>query len=282
MRSLTIKRNKSVVGCAAKDLVYIRDFQNPEVTIEGVPCRKLGQLKNGEEKTFTIGAEEQQIFLIVDLLSKERCNASITIPEGQEDVYLSGKHHFSLGSNPFRFDGVQLSDAEIAKQKKNNRKGIIIWIAAVVVGVVIGLFSSGLFSGNKTTSKTFTKEDFEITLTDSFQETNIDGFYAAYESKSAVVFVIQEDKDIVGDISLAEYTELVLQANERTDAEIHKTDDYTWLEYTDTPGDQELYYMSVCCEGEDNFWVVSFSTPNTNRDEYQETFLEWADSLKLG
>ena len=282
MRNLTIKRNKTFVGCACKDLVYIRDFQNPEITIEGVPCRKLGQLKNGEEKTFTIGFEEQQIFLIADLVSKERYNASVTIPEGQEDVSFSGKHHFSLGSNPFRFDGVPLSEAEIAKQKKNNRKGAVIWIAAVIIGAVIGLYSSGLFGIDTVSPKTFTKEGFEITLTDTFQETELDGFFACYESKSAFVFVIQEEKDMVGNISLDEYTDLVLQANARTDVKRNTTDDYIWFTFTDTPDQQELYYMAVCCEGADSFWVITFSTPSSNRDQYHETFLEWADSLKLG
>ena len=281
MRNLTIKRNKSFVGCAAKDLVYIRDYQKPEITIEGVPCRKLGQLKNGEEQTFTIADEEQQIFLIVDLLSKERCNASITIPEGQEDVSLSGKHHFSLGSNPFRFDGVQLPEAEIAKQKKNNRKGAIIMIAAIVIGVVIGLFSSGLFNIDTTSPKTFTKEGFEITLTDAFQETELEGFFTCYESKTTFAFVVQEEKEIFGDITLDEYADLVLEANERTGLKKNENGDFVWFAYTDTPETQELYYLSVCYEGEDYFWVITFSTPAVNQEDFHPKFIQWAESCKV-
>ena len=118
MRNLTITRRKSVVGCAIKDQVYIRDPLVQEIIIDGVPCRKLGDIKNGESKTFQIEDGEQQIFLIVDKISKNYCNASVTIPEGQDDIALSGIHKFVFGSNPFCFDGVQQSEEQLAKQKR--------------------------------------------------------------------------------------------------------------------------------------------------------------------
>ena len=51
MRNLTIKRAKSVVACLAKVKVYIEDSFADDLEINGVRCRKLGDLKNGEEKT---------------------------------------------------------------------------------------------------------------------------------------------------------------------------------------------------------------------------------------
>ena len=62
MRNLTIKRNKTFVACLAKMKVYIEDASANDLTINGIPCRKLGDLKNGEEKNFSIGenaAKEQ-------------------------------------------------------------------------------------------------------------------------------------------------------------------------------------------------------------------------------
>ena len=47
MMNLTIKRNKSFVGCLAKLKVWIED-EAGELVIGGVPCRLLGDLKNGE------------------------------------------------------------------------------------------------------------------------------------------------------------------------------------------------------------------------------------------
>jgi hypothetical protein len=54
MRNLTIKREKTFVGSLMKVHVYIEDHFNSEITINNVPCRKLGDLKNNEEKTFEI------------------------------------------------------------------------------------------------------------------------------------------------------------------------------------------------------------------------------------
>lgn len=283
MRTLTIHRKKSFVGCLMKDQVYIRDMNAGELTIEGVPCRKLGDLKNGETKTFQIEEGEQQIFLIVDKVSKEYCNATVTIPAGQEDVCLSGKHKFVLGSNPFCFDGIPMSAEQLEKQKKNGRKGTAIFIGAAVVGAVIGLFLPGGFFGADTAEpKTFTKENFAITLTDAFEESAADGYFAAYQSDTAIVFANLEEKEIFGDITLEEYGQLVLEANDRTELVMNKGKDMIWFEYTDTPDDQEIYSMVFCMEGEDSFCVVNFATPATNRKKFKETFTQWAETVEVG
>ena len=62
MRNLTIKREKTFVGSLMKVHVYIEDHFNSEITINNVPCRKLGDLKNNEEKTFSLS--KGQMFLI--------------------------------------------------------------------------------------------------------------------------------------------------------------------------------------------------------------------------
>ncbi len=279
MRNLTITRRKSFVGCAMKDKVYIRDVLAQEITINGVPCRKIGEIKNGETKTFQIDDGEQQVFLIADKVSKDYCNAAVTIPEGQEDVSLSGVHRFVFGSNPFRFDGVQQSEEELAKQKRNGRKGMVIMIAAIILGTVVGfLLTSGLF---KDSPKTFTKGEFQITLTDAFEPAEQAGYFTFYSSKNALVFTLREAKTFFDDITLKEYGELVLKANGKTGMQMKQGDGFLWFDYTATPEDEEIYYIAVCCESEDAFWIVNFATPVSNRDEYMETFLDWARSIEI-
>ncbi len=279
MRNLTITRRKSFVGCAMKDKVYIRDALAQEITINGVPCRKIGEIKNGETKTFQIEDDEQQVFLIADKVSKDYCNATVTIPEGQEDVTLSGKHAFVFGSNPFRFDGVQLSEEELAKQKRNSRKGVVIMIAAMIVGAVAGfLLTSGLF---KDSPKTFTEGEFQITLTDAFEPAEEAGYFASYSSKSALVLALREAKTLFGDITLKEYGALVLEANGKTGMQMKQGDGFLWFDYTAAPEGEEFYYLAVCCESADAFWIVNFATPVSNRDKYTETFLDWAESIKI-
>lgn len=282
MRNLTITRRKSFVGCAMKDQVYIRDQLAQEIIIDGVPCRKIGDIKNGESKTFQIGDGEQQIFLIVDKISKDYCNASITIPDGQEDIVLSGAHKFIFGSNPFRFDGVQQSEEQLAKQKKNNRKGIVIMTVSIVLGITIGLLlPKGFMDTESAAAKTFTKEEFQITSTDAFEPIEEDGFFSFYQSKSAMVFTLREAKELFGDITLKEYGDLVLQANGKTGIKTNQDEDFIWFEYTDAPEGQDIYYLAVCCRSKDAFWIVNFATPASNQDQYKETFLNWAKSIKI-
>ena len=43
--------------------VYIEDNTSEEIRINDIPCRQLGTLKNGEEKTFQIGDEAAKVFV---------------------------------------------------------------------------------------------------------------------------------------------------------------------------------------------------------------------------
>ena len=283
MRNLTITRRKSYVGCIMKDQVFIRDEQAGEITIDGVPCRKIGDIKNGETKTFQIDERQQQIFLIADKVSKDYCNATVTIPEGQEDVALSGVHKFVFGSNPFCFDGIEQTPAQLEKQKKNNRKGTVIMIAAVAVGIAIGLFLPGGFFGKSDAApKTFTKEDFQITLTDAFEVAEEPGFFSAYSSKTVLVATVREAKEIFGDITLNEYGTLVIDGNNRTGAKLNQEDGFVWFEYTDTADGQKLYYFVACYQSEDAFWIVNFLTPASNQAKYLDTFIDWAKTVRFG
>ena len=58
MRKLTVKRTKSFVACLYTVKLYIEDISNAEITINGTPCRKLGEIKNGDEKVFEIGDDK--------------------------------------------------------------------------------------------------------------------------------------------------------------------------------------------------------------------------------
>lgn len=105
MRNLTIKRNKSFAGCFGKVRVYIEDRNAGELDIKGYPCRKLGELKNGEEKTFSIGNEQLKLFIIGDAMTRDFCMDWKNIPAGANDLRFSGKNTFDpQNGNPFVFD----------------------------------------------------------------------------------------------------------------------------------------------------------------------------------
>ena len=73
MRTLIINRAKSFVGCLAKSKIYIENVYSPETTICGVPCSKLGEVKNGSSASFLIGEGAARIFVIADKISKNYC-----------------------------------------------------------------------------------------------------------------------------------------------------------------------------------------------------------------
>lgn len=121
MRKLTVKRQKSYVGCAMKVNFYIQDDLSDEVMADGLTFRKLGTVKNDEECTFEIECGKVILFSAVDdTLSKMVKSGyenpvdvsrvvmdKIELPEGSEDIVVSGKNKLNpLKGNPFIFDKV--------------------------------------------------------------------------------------------------------------------------------------------------------------------------------
>ena len=194
MRYLTIKRKKSFVACLGKMKIYIEDPTSSEMTINNVPCRKIGDLKNGEEKTFQIDEQAAKIFVIADKLSKGYCNEYYQLSEGQDDIFLSGENKFNpAAGNAFRFDNNE-SEEIAANRKKGTRKGSLILVIAVIVGAIIGFsLSSGLTSNKAPEVKKFSSNGMTITLTDEFVKTNIEQYTVAYDSKNVAVFALREE-----------------------------------------------------------------------------------------
>ena len=230
MRNLTITRKKSFVGCLGKMKVYIEDFLVNDLEINGIPCRKLGELKNGEEKTFLVDERAARVFVIADKLSKNYCNEFYPLPEGEEDVVLTGKNCFNLSAgNPFRFDGVT-DEAVLQNRKKGKKRGALIYAIAIVVGVIIGLssnFSILSFFESSPAPKTFSDAGMEITLTDAFEKNDAtENFDLCYQSKTVVVQMFREPfsaAEEMKDWTPQEYAEVLIEINE-LDAEV-KTED---------------------------------------------------------
>ena len=287
MRNLTIKRTKSFVGCLAKMKIYIEDTTSSEMLINDTPCRKIGDLKNGEEKTFQIGEQEAKVFVIADKLSKNYCNEYYQLSEGQEDIFLSGKNRFNpANGNAFRFDNNE-SEEIVANRKQGARKGLLILIVAAVVGAVAGYtITSGLFSNKTPDVKTFSSNGMTITLTDEFRETDIENYTVAYDSKNVAVFALKEAftlADGFGDYTLEQYADLVIQANNLSSTEIKTADGLTRFEYNFTnPETNDSYkYFSYVYKTNDAFWLIQFATLNENVDGYAQQITDWAKSVEF-
>ena len=291
MRNLTIKRTKCFVGCLAKMKIYIEDPQSGDTVISGTPCRKIGELKNGEEKTFQIGEQSTKIFAIADKISKNYCNEYIELPEGNEDIYLSGQNKFNLANgNAFRFDNNESAEVQ-AHRKSSNKKGLKIFITilavAVVVGLLAGFCAARLINSGNTdkpvkAATTFSSEGMNITLPDEFEEVKVGTYTAAYDSEDVAVFALRESFNlIVGseNYSLRQYAQSVIDVNNLGSAEITESDGLTHFEYENKTNGGSFKYIAYVYKTDDAFWLIQFAATDKNVEKYADQITEWAKSV---
>ena len=287
MRNLTINRKKSFVGCAEKMKIYIEDPSSNDLVINNVSCRKLGTLKNNEEKTFVIEDSQAKVFVIADKLSKGYCNEFYQLPEGQEDVYLTGKNKFNLATgNAFRFDNN--NNAEVLRNHKNaSRKGILVIIIAAIAGGIIGFLSNWDFSSSSNGApKKFSDNGMSITLTNGFKNVQFEGLTNCYDSADVAVLALKEEFTLMEgfeDYTLEEYGELVLINNGLDVSSLNNVDGLLEFEYEYTnPETNENYiYCSFIYKSDDAFWLVQFATLTENIDTYSTSIVEWAKSVSF-
>lgn len=282
MRYLTIQRNKSFVACLMKVKVYIEDPNSSEIKIQGVPCRKIGELKNGEQQTFMIGDEKLRIYVIADKLSKNYCCDFYEIPEGTENIFLSGSCKYNpLNGNAFRFDGVPTEEMKY-RRKHGMKKGIAVFAVCIVIGIIIGLAAVLIPLFIEPEEKVFTKSDMSITLNENFVEAFAEGYDVAYDSRNMAVFMEKYEFD--GDEEFAamtvdEYCEAVIELNGKNTSIKHQ-DGLTYYEFSYVT-DQSVNYRYLCFtyKTSDSFWLVQFAVEESNYSRYEEDIFTYAESI---
>lgn len=282
MRVLTIKRAKKYVACMTKSKIYIEDHITGDTIINHIPCRKLGDLKNGSEKTFSIDNEAAKIFVISDKLSKNFSNDFYQIPAGEEDVCLSGQNKFNLANgNAFIFDNNSTEEV-LANRKKNNNKGLIVLLIAALIGFSFGFFSiPDLLNPN---NGIFTADNMSITLNDEFSRFNEEGYLQIFATEEVVVLVTKDsfaDYEGLSENTLEEYGNLVIENRGFTDCKLEKENDLTYFTYTfENPDTKDVYsYKSYIFKTADAFWIVQFATLVEDIEAYSEQVKEWASTI---
>ena len=125
--------------------VYLEDRVTGDTTINGIPCKKIGDLGNGEERTFEIDEQAAKVIVIADSLSKNYCSELYELPEGNEDIVLTGKNRFNpITGNAFRFDNNE-SEAAKENRKRGIGRGVGVFIASIVVGIAVGVLVAVMF-----------------------------------------------------------------------------------------------------------------------------------------
>ena len=286
MRTLTIKREKSFVGCLLSSKIYVQSDELGDTKINGEKCFKLGTLKNGEEKTFTIDDCETKIYVIHDKLSKNMCNEMCIIPAGPENIYLIGENKYNpFSGNGFRFHG--MTDPRVLANRKKASKKFGIYIAiCVIIGLVGGFLSaydSPEYAKDGEPYKFVDDSGIAITLTDTFEEMTFDGYDFTYGTNDAVVFGFEEKFELtegLEDYTVKEYAQEYIDYCE-LDTKVKKHNDLVYFEQEDYGDDgvTKYCYMLVVYKTEDAFWGINFAVDEPNYEEYKPYFFEWAESV---
>lgn len=283
MRKLTIKRTKSFVGCLGVMKVYIESADG-DTRIDDVLCKKLGDLKNGEEVCFDIGNEGAKIFVIADKLSKGFCNEFYQLEEGEEDIYLTGKNHLNpAAGNAFRFDNNDSQEVN-SKRKKSITQGIIVFICVILAGGLFGYgIASTVFDIIGAQEESFRADEMTITLTKRFNEQAAYGYAGAFISNDVEILVLKERFVHMSSskASAEEYAEKILAYN-KFEYEKITNDDLTSYEYTNTAKDGTPYeYHLYCFKTDDAYWQVYFAVKESKAEKYRDDVIKWAKSIEI-
>ena len=282
MRQLGVTRKKSFVASLGRVQFYIEDRENGDTIIKDVPTRKLFELKNGATETAEIGDNAACLFAIGSLASKDFCIDVYSIPEGTDDVVLSGKNVYNpAAGNPFRFDNNNYEVSRQIRSGANKRALVGVFIALVIMGIVFALTLS-----NRIKRKTFTKDGLSITLDTSFKEEKNDDFNAVYNSSKRGVFVMTTNDVFPAGTgyTLQEYCEELLDYMEISQSELKTYGDGYYFEYNATDSGNTYsyaYVVFVFQKSDDNFWIIQFGSLKSKAAGNMPMYKKWVDSIKF-
>ena len=105
MRKIIISRKKSIIGCAGKVSFYTMEKFEEGMEITKDRCGFLGSLKNNSILESEIPENEILLIAAYDNLGFFMVTDYVAIPQGIEDVAISGKTKFNPSKgNPFLFE----------------------------------------------------------------------------------------------------------------------------------------------------------------------------------
>lgn len=283
MRNLTVKRIKSIVACMGRMQVYIEDPVTGDLVINGILCRKLGDLKNGEEKTFSIGDGTAKLFVIADQLSRNFSNDFFQLPQGREDLFLTGKNRLNpAAGNPFIFNNNRNSKA-LENRRKATRRGWILLAAGALAGFLAGyLLVSGISCAMDSGAKTFRYDGMEMTLTNRFSETADEKFDFCYSSADVAVLGLKEELALnpgLKGYDRGRYAQMVIQ-NNNLSATVRTEGNLMWFTYGSATEDG-YHYSAYIYQTEDAFWMIQFCTKADQWENQTENIEKWAKSVQF-
>ena len=140
----------------------------------------------------------------------------------------------------------------------------------------------GSNNGKATEMKDFYVEEMKISLPDTFEEEDVEGYTKAFFDNYTVVLVLREDKADLENYAgnMDEYLQLVKKANESKGIkEIVSENGRPTFEY-DYAADAATYrYYTVVYESDEAFWLVQFAGAKEIYDVFKPLFAQYADTV---
>ena len=160
-----------------------------------------------------------------------------------------------------------------------------------LVAVTLLLIGCVLVSCGEVAPRNFVQGGMSITLDSSFiRNTNVKGYSTEFRSSKATVYVLREwfglsteDESftLTSDMTLEQYADYVLKANDMENTELTKRDRYVFFVYEDVRNEVE-YTNHVCLyKTVDAFWMISFVCPSDSYEELKLEIAEWASSVEF-
>lgn len=141
-------------------------------------------------------------------------------------------------------------------------------------------------------SATYTKPDFEITMEPGFSELELASATYFYLNDNRALIIIKEDfamleeaTELNESATPLEYCEVVRTNSEAmgtSPSDITVSDNgVTYFTYENTSLGVDYFYTSTVFKGSDAFWLCTFYCPLENKTQFENVFLDWAATIKV-
>lgn len=103
MRKLTVNRKRAFVACACGVYIYIECAPNKaDTTLDGVPCKNMGKVKNGKSITIDVPFGAFKAFVAYSKTQPQKYHTGFAVPAGENDVTLYTRPYYDPAmGNPF-------------------------------------------------------------------------------------------------------------------------------------------------------------------------------------
>ena len=299
MRNLIItnKKNRALSLFSLK--IYIEDHALPDTSINGIPCRKLGVVKNGETATFKIANKPAIVFAVTCKGLRNLYSDCYEIYSEDDDVHLCGTRKFNpFNASSFKFENGGSEEVDELRKKTKKKLMMGSFIALSVIMLLSTLSSMNLFnssvSNDRTTvgwvdeapGKEFSSHGISIWLNENFSECDSNQYNAIYDSERMTVFITEETfakYPDFKDLSIEEYLKLVISSNKLENIEIVDENGLIYFvaeTINSNTGGEDVHYL-FGFKTENACWLIQFGVGKEHLDELKDDIFTWAKSIEF-